>query len=69
MHPVIYDCHVHAYTVMGGTQVTVVVHDPQKRTQTSAALLHMTVTVDVGADELTPEQYVREVLIAAAECL
>ncbi len=69
MHAVIYDVHVHAYSVIGGTHVTVVVHDPQHRTKSSAALLHMSVTVDCEVGELTPEEYVRDVLIAAAETL
>jgi hypothetical protein len=69
MHPVIYDLHVHAYQVMNGTHVSVTVHDPQKRTLRSDALLHMSVDVQVSPGDLTPEQFVQEVLIATAECL
>lgn len=69
MHPVIYDCHVHAYSHLGGTMVTVIVHDPARRTATSSALLHLNVQVPVEPHELQPEEFVRDVLIATAETL
>lgn len=69
MHPVIYDMHLHAYEHIGGVMVTIVVHNPQKRTLHSDALLRVSHHVEVDPDHIDPEKWVRDVLVAAAEVL
>ena len=69
MHTVIYDMHLHAYEHVGGVMVTIVVHDPQKRTVQSDAMLRVTRHIEVEQTHIDPEKWVRDVLVAAAECL
>lgn len=69
MHPVIYDMHLHAYQHLGGTLVSIVVHDPARRTLTSEAVLKKSVSVEIDEHDLDPEKWVRDVLVAAAELL
>ena len=69
MHTVIYDLHLHAYQHLGGTMVSIVVHDPQLRTVSSHPILRESVHLQVSGDEIDPEKWVRDVLVAAAELL
>lgn len=69
MRPVIYDLTLHAYEHIGGTVVTVTVHDPQVRTLSSSPILKQTVHLEVSEGELDAESWVRDVLVAAAEML
>lgn len=69
MHTVIYDLHLHAYQHIGGTLVSIVVHDPARRTLTSEAVLKKTVSIEVDEHDLDPDKWVRDVLVAAAELL
>lgn len=69
MHPVIYDLHLHAYQHMGGVLVSIVVHDPARRTLHSEAVLKQSISVELDEQHLDPEKWVRDVLVAAAELL
>lgn len=69
MHPVIYDLHLHAYQHMGGVMVSIVVHDPARRTLSSESVLKKSVSVELDEQDLDPEKWVRDVLVAAAELL
>lgn len=69
MHPVIYDLHLHAYQHLGGTMVSIVVHDPARRTLTSGPVLRKSISIEVDQDDLDPDKWVRDVLVAAAELL
>lgn len=69
MHAVIYDLHLHAYQHLGGTLVSIVVHDPARRTLTSEAVLKKSVSIEVDEHDLDPDKWVRDVLVRAAELL
>lgn len=69
MHPVIYDLHLHAYEHIGGVMVSIVLHDPARRTLSSEAVLKKSISIEVDQDHIDPEKWVRDVLVAAAELL
>lgn len=69
MHPVIYDLHLHAYQHIGGVMVSIVLHDPARRTLSSDPVLKKSVSIEVDEHDLDPEKWVRDVLVAAAELL
>lgn len=69
MHTVIYDLHLHAYQHLGGTLVSIVVHDPARRTLSSEAVLKKSVSIEVDEHDLDPDKWVRDVLVRAAELL
>lgn len=69
MHPVIYDLHLHAYQHIGGVMVSIVLHDPARRTFSSEAILRRTMDVEIDEQDLDPDKWVRDVLVAAAELL
>ena len=69
MHPVIYDLHLHAYEHIGGVMVSIVLHDPARRTLSSEAVLKKSVSIEIEEHDLDPEKWVRDVLVAAAELL